>query len=207
METLVPGLAYAKEPTASYISAKTSHTFFTVGGNTCSPTGVRVLRFEMQTNGDDFLVPASLRLAFKLINQDAAKSLSLLSNNPLCVFQRLRVLCRGTLVEDINYLHRTVDMFNILLPEQRRRANSLQMLGDVIGADNLMMLKSESIAPSKDRKVLVALPSGHLSATQQLFIPLKMCPIIIELEITPLVEQYIDTRDVAGISGSTTWSL
>jgi len=111
-------------------------------------------------------------------------------------------LCRGTLVEDINYLHRTVDMFSILLPEQRKKANSLQMMGITIGADNLMVLNPESVAPSKARRVLVALPSGLLSATQPLFIPLKMCPIIIELEINPLAEQYLDTKD-----GSTTWSL
>ena len=29
-----------------------------------------------------------------------------------------------------------------------------------------------------------------------------MCPVIIELEVNPLAEQYLDTKD-----GSTTWSL
>ena len=91
METLVPGLAYAKNATASYITAKTSHTYFTVGGNTYSPTGVRVLRFELQSGGDDFLILASVRLAVKPINNDPAQPLALLSNSPLYIAKATRI--------------------------------------------------------------------------------------------------------------------
>ena len=69
-ETLGQGLAYTETPTAQYISGRTSHTCFPSGGNQYSVSGVRVLRSELQTAGDDFLSPASLRLAFKIINKD-----------------------------------------------------------------------------------------------------------------------------------------
>jgi hypothetical protein len=128
-EVLVQGLSYAKKPTAQYVTGRTSHTYFPSGGNQYSINGVRVLRLDLQTAGDDFLDPATVRLAFKLINKNATNPLALLSNSPLCIFQRMRVLCRGTLVEDVNYLHRIVQMFHILLPEQRRKAESLQMMG------------------------------------------------------------------------------
>ena len=36
---------------------------------------------------------------------------------------------KGTLVEDINFLHRTEHMLDVLLPPQRRLSQSLQMLG------------------------------------------------------------------------------
>ena len=84
--------------------ARHSTTFFPSGGNSYSSTGVRVLRFELQSGGDMFLDPATVRLSFTLKNNDAdaAKLLKPLSNSPLCFFQRMRVLMKGTLVDDIN---------------------------------------------------------------------------------------------------------
>ena len=36
---------------------------------------------------------------------------------------------KGTLVEDVNYLHRTENMFDLLLPPQWRKSQALQMMG------------------------------------------------------------------------------
>ena len=79
-----------------------------------------------------FLDPATIRLGFTLKNDDvgANKALKPLSNSPMCFFQRMRVLMKGTLVEDINYLGRVENLFDILLPPQRRRSQSIQMFGD-----------------------------------------------------------------------------
>jgi len=104
-ETLIHGLSYAENATAEYVKDRSSVTYFPTGGNSYSPTGVRLLRFELTTNADDFLDPGSVRLAFTLVNNDATNPLRLLSNNPLVVCSRLRVLCRGSAVEDIPYLH------------------------------------------------------------------------------------------------------
>ena len=122
-ERLVHGLAYAEKATAAYVKDRSSVTYFPVGGNSYSPTGVRLLRFELVTNADDFLDPGSLRLGFTLVNNDATDPLRLLSNNPIVIFQRMRILARGQLIEDINYLHRTVELFSILLPPQRRKCS------------------------------------------------------------------------------------
>ena len=130
------GLAYAGEATAAYVKDRTSATYFPTGGNSYSPTGVRLLMFELVTTPDDFLDPSSLRLAVTLINNDADSPLRLLSNHPLVVVQRLRVLARGQLIEDINYPHRTVEMFSILLPPQWRKTLSMQMMGDNAGRDS-----------------------------------------------------------------------
>ena len=45
--------------------------------------------------------------------------------------------------------------------------------------------------------------SGLLSAAQPLWIPLKMMPLTIELEINPLVAQYLES----GNDRSTLWSI
>ena len=80
-----------------------------------------MLRFEVQSGGDHFLDPATLRLAFTLKNGSNTLPLKLLSNSPLCLFQRLRVLMKGTLIEDVGYLHRTEELFDRLLPHRGAR--------------------------------------------------------------------------------------
>ena len=50
--------------------------------------------------------------------------------------------------------------------------------------------------------MLCPLLSGLLSASQPNWIPLKMAPLTIELEIKPLVNQYLDV-----LNGSVDWSL
>ena len=98
-------------------------------------------------------------------------------------------------------------MFSILLPPQRRKTLSMQMMGDIAGRDSALGIFSEGVAPNSSRRVLVPLPSGFLSATQQRFIPLKMCSITIELEINSNVEQYLDTRQVGNNATSTNWTI
>jgi hypothetical protein len=122
-EQRIPGLSYTLGPTAQFVRARHSTTFFPSGGNQYSITGVRVLRLELQSGGDMFLDPATIRLGFTIKNNNATATNLLipLSNSPLCFFQRIRVLMKGTLVEDINYLHRVEHLFDVLLPPQRRR--------------------------------------------------------------------------------------
>jgi hypothetical protein len=136
-EKLIHGLTYVDDATAEYIKDRSSVTFSPTGGNSYSPSGARLLRFELRTNGDEFLDPGSVRLAFTLVNNDATKPLRLLSTNPLVVCQRLRVLARGSVVEDIPYLHRNIELRSILLPPQRRKMLAMQMMGEVVGEDSM----------------------------------------------------------------------
>ena len=204
-EKLIHGLSYVETATAEYVKDRSSVTFvcFPTGGNTYSPSGVRLLRFEMVTNGDEFMDPGSVRLAFTLVNVDSTKTLRLLSNNPLVVCQRLRILARGSVVEDIPYLHRNIELPSILLPPQRRKTLAMQMMGEIVGRDATFDMFSEGVPANSDRRVLVSLPSGFLSATQQRFLPLKMCAITVELEINANVVQCLDTTD----AHSTNWAI
>ena len=49
----------------------------------------------------------------------------------------------------------------------------------------------------------MVLPSGLLSATQQRFLPLKVCSLTVELEINSNVAQNLDTRE----ENSTNWTI
>jgi hypothetical protein len=68
---------------------------------------------------------------------------------------------------------------------------------------------SEQVPNNSSRKVLVPLPCGLLSASQPHWIPLKMAPLTIELEINPLVRQYLRVPGAAGDDAkfSQDWSL
>ena len=109
-EQLVAGLSYANVRTAKYLKDRSTVSYFTTG-NSFGPNGVRVIRWEMVSQGDDFLDPRSVHVAFTLHNNDTAHPLRLLSMNPLVLICRLRVLVKGQLIEDINYVHRTAELF------------------------------------------------------------------------------------------------
>ena len=53
-------------------------------------------------------------------------------------------------------------------------------------------IDNETIPPGGSWKIMTPLLSGLLSASQPHWIPLKLAPIIVELEISPLVTQYLD---------------
>ena len=65
-------------------------------------------------------------------------------------------------------------------------------------------LDNETIAGGSGRKVMTPLLSGLLSASQPRWIPLKLAPITVELEINPLVNQYLDAGTA---NSSTNWSI
>ena len=118
---------------------------------------------------------------------------------------------KGTLVEDINCLHRTEQMLDLLLPPQRRKPQTLTMFGDASGphaeraADVQTSIVNEPIPHGSRRRVLCPLLSGLLSATQPHWIPLKLSPLTIELEINPLFRQYLDVDNADQTSSE--WSI
>ena len=115
-QLLLHGLSYVEAAHAEYVKDRSGVTYFPTGGSSFGPNGVRVLRFEIVSQADDFLDAGSLRVAFTLHNNDPAHPLTLLSMDPLTIFTRLRVLVKGQLIEDINYLNRTTEMVSLLLP-------------------------------------------------------------------------------------------
>ncbi len=64
-EYLIDGLSFKLTPGASYITQRRSVTFFPTGGNSYSPTGVKVVK--VQLNGDGWLDPSTIRFGFTLL--------------------------------------------------------------------------------------------------------------------------------------------
>jgi len=109
-DILTKSFTYDLPSTASYVRERHFSTFQPLGPNIYTPSqGARVIRFTM-SDGAAFLDPSTVRLAFTLNNAtpagatpaDTANLGSLnLAAPPLVLFSRIRVLVKGTVVEDI----------------------------------------------------------------------------------------------------------
>ena len=112
-DSLVQSLDFKIKPGASYVTGRRNCSFFSTGGNTYAPNGVKVLRFQLSSDG--WLDPSSVRIMYTLVNKstDAGALLRPLGS-PATFFRRFCVLCGGTVIEDINDWDRLSHMFEIL---------------------------------------------------------------------------------------------
>ena len=81
-DVLIDSLSFKLPSSANFISARRSVSFFPSGGNTYSPTGVKILKFML--SGSDWLDPSTVRVNFRLNNSDNA--------NPLFLINRCRAI-------------------------------------------------------------------------------------------------------------------
>ena len=119
----IGGLSYKLKPGASYVTNRRSVSYFASGGNTYSPNGIKVMKFN--TAGDQWLDPRTCRVAFQSNNYNgnpaAANGISLpiyvqpLSWNLAVFFRRARLICGGQVV-DIDDFYRLSLMLTDLLP-------------------------------------------------------------------------------------------
>ena len=63
-DALIGGLSYKLKPGAPYVTNRRSISYFASGGNTYSPNGVKVIKFNLA--GDQWLDPSTFRVAFQL---------------------------------------------------------------------------------------------------------------------------------------------
>ena len=120
-DALIGGLSYKLKPGASYVTNRRSVSYFASGGNTYSPNGVKVMKFN--PTGDQWLDPSTFRVAFQLNNHNGNNSTGFaimvqpLSWNPAVFFRRARLICGGQVVEDIDDSNRLGLMLTDLMSE------------------------------------------------------------------------------------------
>lgn len=223
---LIDGLSFKLKPGASYINDRRYVTFHTQGGNTYTPTGVKVMKFQI--TGDNWLDPSSFRVGFDLYNNSPSttagtKNLYPLSG-PHSFFKRLRVLCNGQIVEDIDDYNRVHEMFTNLQPREKRDDDEAEGFGnmwdieyDVSTGDrttlteNVASKKLSRIPQGQYRRVLFKPLSGLLS--QSKYIPLRYCPLTIELELVSRNEEpvmsnfYTVTHPFNNTNTTTLWRI
>ena len=140
------------KPGASYVTNRRSVSYFASGGNTYSPSGVKVMKFNL--TGDQWLDPSTFRVAFQLNNHNGSTTGSVqvpimlqpLSWNPAVFFRRARLICGGQVIDDIDDFNRLSLMLIDLLPEDEQHDIACEGFG------NFDFVKGEVAQESDPRK-------------------------------------------------------
>ena len=210
---LVDSLSFKLRKGASYITERKSVTFHPQGSNIYSTQGTKLIKLLI--SGDQWLDPSTFRVMFDLVNMesDASKQLRVLGG-AWNFFKRMRVLCNGAIVEDIDDYNRVHQMFNIMT-DADSRINELSE-----GFGQHWDMKEDFDSPStaanfpgirggQSRTVLFKPLSGLLA--QPKYLPLRYCPLTIELELIsdstlPLIS-YLSGSEFTSSNTSLLWQI
>ena len=192
-DALIDGLSYKLKAGASYVTNRRSVSYFSSGGNQYSPNGVRVIKFNL--TGDQWLDPSTFRVMFQLNNEDFDSAGSIfvktLSWNPAVLFRRCRLICGGQVIEDTDDFNRLSLMPTALKSNEEQLEIASEgfccfdsKYGD-IAADNRKTYRldhfDEAGFVGQSRRVVFKPMAGIFN--QDKLIPLRDCPIQIELEV------------------------
>ena len=192
-DSLINSLSFRLRPGASYVNDRKSASFFTQGGNDYQPNGVRVIKIML--NGDAWLDPSTVKLFMDITNSttraDADNSdLKPKVSGAWGFFKRMRILCGGQIVEDIDEFNRLSEMYHMMKPTNKRQNDAIEGFG------------REALGKGKKRTVCFTPMSGLLS--QEKYLPIRYAPMQIELE---LVSTGADVLDVSGTHLSTSFKI
>ena len=189
-DKLIDGLSFKLHPGASYVTDRRSVTYHPQGSNIYKPSaGTKLIRILL--TGDNWLDPSTLRVQFTINNDETVTKNLYVLGGPHCFFRRMRILCAGQLVEDIDQYNRIHEMMSILTASESRGNNATEALGynwdcDYVGKDY-----NTPIKPAQGLTVLFKPLSGLLN--QNKMIPIRYAPITIELELVDsAVEPIVD---------------
>ena len=191
-DVLHESLSFKLRPSASYVIDRKFVTFWPQGSSEYKVTGgVKVMKINM--NGSDWLDPSSIKLHFHVKN-DGADNLQPYVTGIHNWFRRLRVIIGGQVVEDIDNYNRICQMFTMMMDKEKQKNDSIESW---TGTADLK-------APPAITTGSTVICMGSLFAgifNQDKYLPVKYCPITIELE---LVNQYSDS---VRATGSQLWSI
>ena len=210
-DVLVDGLSYKLKNSAKYVTERKSVTYHPSGSNVYSPTsGTKVIKINL--TGDSWLVPETVRVMFTLKNKDSdpAKLLRTLSA-PWSFFRRMRVLCGGQVVEDFDS-NRAHEMFALLGTKETRDNDDIEGFGyryddDANGVATLdPAVHLQGIAGGSSKRVSFKPMSGLLS--QAKWLPIRYCPITIELElVSNATDPIVDATGAFASTTSVNWEI
>ena len=117
-DNLIDSLSFKLRPGASYVTDRRSVSFFTQGGNDYQPNGVKVIKIML--NGDSWLDPSTCKLFMDVTNNtggaEATHNLKPKVDGAWGFFKRMRILCGGQIIEDIDSYNRLHEMYHMMKP-------------------------------------------------------------------------------------------
>ena len=212
---LVDSLSFKLRKGASYINERKSVTFHPQGSNIYSTQGTKLIK--LLVSGDQWLDPSTFRVMFDLVNMDSDSSKLLrVLGAPWTFFKRMRVLCNGTIVEDIDDYNRVHQMFSIMTAGDSRVNELSEGFGqswdikEGMTATGYTAATYPGIKGGQSRTVLFKPLSGLLA--QPKYLPLRYCPLTIELELIsdstlPIVSYFDGYHDFTSSNTSVLWQI
>ena len=216
-DALIGGLSYKLKAGASYVTNRRSVSYFAQGGNDYKPSGVRVMKFHI--TGDQWLDPSTFRVAFQLNNLDydsiGTSYVQPLSWNPAVFFRRARIIAGGQVIEDIDDFNRLSLMLTALKSGEEQLMISSEgfnsfddRYGDV-SQDNRKSYRSfdydKAGSVFQARRVIFKPMFGLLN--QEKLIPLRFCPLQLELELVNSGSDAVHVGAWEGQNNSSNWSI
>ena len=201
-DTLVDSLSFKLPGTGSYVSERKNVTYHPEGSGSYSATsGTKVVKFRLSSDG--WLDPSTFRIMFNIVNEDpngGAKALRPLGD-VYAFFRRMRISIRGIIVEDIDNYNRLSHMFSIFQSEGSRKNEKCEGFGYNDNIAN-MSTDDELGGIASHQTVMFKPLSGFFS--QAKFLPLKYCPIEIELELVSDVNELLVSLATAEFTAANT---
>ena len=187
-EVLIDSLSFKLPSSGNYITERRSCTYHTEGSNSYSPSqGTKVIRFRLA--GEGWLDPSTFRIAFDVVNDDVGVGKAL---RPMgrahAFFRRLRIAVRGQIIEDIDNFNRVSELFHILQSNHSRLNDG----GEEFGYNyDISSLSTPDLLPgiATSQTVMFKPLCGIFAQTK--YLPLRFCPIEIELELADVDEPII----------------
>ena len=185
-DRLVDGLSFQLKPGASYVTERKSVTYHPQGSNIYSTNGTKLIKLLL--TGDQWLDPSTFRIMFELQNnENPANGNGHMQLRPLggphTFFRRMRILCGGQVVEDIDNYNRVHQMFTILNAKDANINERAEAFGQQFDNHQTTFDRNNvtGINPGEAQTVLFKPCSGLFNQPKML--PIRYMPITIELEI------------------------
>jgi len=216
-QVLLDDFNYSKfKPGANYVTDRRSVTFWPSGSNVYKPReGTKLIK--IQINGDGGLLdPRTVRVMYTLRNTDPNSLHKLRTvGGPWSFFRRARLLAGGASCEDIDEYNRIHEMFSTLESEGKRNNDDIEGFG--IRYDKAGVVLNEANYPgiesNKEKTVLFKPMFGLFN--QSKMIPIRYCPLTMELELVTNPEDCVIIGGAAGdpapaflaSNSSTSWEI
>ena len=211
-DRLVDGLSFQLKPGASYITERKSVTYHPQGSNIYSTNGTKLIKLLL--TGDQWLDPSTFRIMFELQNnENPANGNGHMQLRPLggphTFFRRMRILCGGQVVEDIDNYNRVHQMFTILNAKDANINERAEAFGQQFDNHQTAFDRNTvaGIAPGQAQTVLFKPCSGLFNQPKML--PIRYMPITVELELVhdntePIVSATTVGQDNFDVSNAAT---
>ena len=133
---------------------------------------------------DQWLDPSPVKLFFTVQNLDALTSRPKVPG-PWCFFRRVRVLVGGQVCEDIDMYNRVHQRFHVLKPAERRINDFVESFG--MDSELSQTVDHNELTKAKAIAAYGLITVGFTPLVglfhQNKYLPIRYCPIQIELEL------------------------